>query len=186
MQNVKKKRKAGPRHDFSPYMQQKLMAKTQHFNEGAAHRPEVRFYPIHSSVSAGDKHRIGGSGGKPAKSAILDDTFGQNLWPRRAKHEIIVQKNTVNHDDFRSSSRERCRSSKSSENTLLWDTKKHQWEAHKHRNKQKHVVFTTRDNEKRRVFWPQMVPHLRLQMVSNGAKRRKVQKSTKHWPIVEA
>ena len=80
MQNVKKKRKAGPRRDFSPYMQQNLMAKTPHFKEDAAHRPEVRFYPIHSSVSAGDKHRIGGSGGKPAKSAILDDTFGQNLW----------------------------------------------------------------------------------------------------------
>ena len=24
---------------------------------------------------------------------------------------------------------------------------------------QKHVVFTTRDNEKRRLFWPQMVPN---------------------------
>ena len=24
---------------------------------------------------------------------------------------------------------------------------------------QKHVDFTTRDNEKRRVFWPQMVPN---------------------------
>ena len=109
-----KKQKAGPRHDFSPYMQQKLMAKRQHFKEGAGNRQEMRFYPIHSSVSGGEKRRNGGSGDNPAKSAILDETFDQNLWSRRAKHNIVMQRNTVKHVDFRSSSRETSRSSKSS------------------------------------------------------------------------
>ena len=89
------------------------MAKTPHFKEDAAHRPEVRFYPIHSSVSGGEKRRKWGSGDNPAKSAILDGTFDQNLWSRRAKHKIVMQKNKVKHIDFRSSLRETKRSSKS-------------------------------------------------------------------------
>ena len=57
IQIVEKKQKAGPRHDFSPYKQQNLMAKTPQFKEDAAHRPEVRFYPINSLVSGGEKRR---------------------------------------------------------------------------------------------------------------------------------
>ena len=78
MQNVKKKRKASPRRDFSPYMEPKLKAKRPHFKEGTANRPETLFYPIHSSLSRRPKQIIRGSGDKHAKSAILDETLGQN------------------------------------------------------------------------------------------------------------
>ena len=72
---------------------------------------------------------------------------------------------------------------------MLWDTKNHHWEDHKHRNHTKSRRFHDTKQRKAMCFLVSngsKLNHLRTQMVSNGAKWRKVRKTTKHWPILEA
>ena len=57
---------------------------------------------------------------------------------------------------------------------------------------QKHVVFTTRDNEKRRVFWLQMVPNEAiwgfkwLQMARSGEKCKNHRNIDQSWRLKRA
>ena len=57
---------------------------------------------------------------------------------------------------------------------------------------QKHVVFTTRDNEKRRVFWPQMAPNEAiwglewLQMARSWEKCKKHSNIGQSWRLKRA
>ena len=140
-------------------MQQNLAAKTPQFKEDAAHRPEVRFYPIHSSVSGGEKRRNGGRGDNPATSAILDETFDQNLWSNRTKHKIVMQRNTVNTLVFAHRRGRDAEAQKARKIRGFGTPKTTNGRPTSIETIQKHVVFTTRDNEKRRGFWPQMVPN---------------------------